>query len=87
MKLSEIFGKTISYYNSWNGLNRIIKVDCITIADDASEIRLSGLGRWGTTQIIYIPIDKVDELMETGRASTFTTIDHCNVSKEWCILK
>ena len=87
MKLSEIFGKTISSYDSWNGDYKTLKVECITITDDAREIRFAGHGRWGTMQTIYCPIDKVDELMETGKASTSTTIDHCNVSMEWCILK
>ena len=87
MKLSEIFGMTISSYDSWNGDHMTLKVECITITDDASEIRFAGRNRWGTMSVIYIPINKVDELIETGRATKSTTIDHCNVSKEWCIIK
>lgn len=85
MKLTEIFGMTISSYDSWNGDHTTLKVESISVTDSKTEIVFAGKGYWGNRQHIYVPIEKVDELMEKGKASRSTTIDHCDVTKEWKI--
>lgn len=81
MKLSEIFGKCLSSYDSWNGDHKVIKVENITITDDSKEIIFSGKGYWGRKKI-YVDIDRVDQLLEIGFITESSTIDHCSVSKE-----
>lgn len=87
MKLSEIFGMTISSYDSWNGDHTTLKIESISITDSKTSIVFAGTSHWGNRQHIYVPIDKADELTETCKASTSTLIDHCDVTKEWKILK
>ena len=82
MKLSEIFGKSLSSYDSWNGDHKVIKVENITITDDSKEIIFSGRGYWGNEQKIYVDIDRVDQLLEIGFITKSSTIDHCSVAKE-----
>lgn len=77
MKLSEIFGKCLSSYDSWNGDHKVIKVENITITDDSNEIIFSGKGKK-----IYVDIDRVDQLLEIGFITMSSIIDHCSVTKE-----
>ena len=86
MKLSQIFGKTLSSYDSWNGDHKVIKVESITITDDSKEIVFSGKGYYGNTLNVYVPINMVDMLMETKQIAISNTIDHCHVTKEIVIL-
>lgn len=82
MKLSEIFGKFLSSYDSWNGDHKVIKVEHICLTDDAQEIMFSGKGYWGNFQKIYVPIDRVDQLLEIKSITMSDTIDHCSVCRE-----
>lgn len=83
MKLTEIFGKTLYYYNGWNGNLEQIKIDSISASN--GYFTFVGNGFWGSERKIYVPADKVDELIATGKASATDTIDHCTIEKEWKI--
>lgn len=82
MKLAEIFGKSLTSYDSWNGDHKVIKVSSISITEDGKEIIFSGKGYWGNEQKIYVPADQVDELLEMNSITLSNTIDHCSVNKE-----
>lgn len=84
MKLTEIFGKAISQYDSWNGDHKTIQVETIAMVD--KEIIITGKGYYGNTQRIYIPSDLFENLLESGKAESRNEIDHCIVTKEWRIV-
>lgn len=82
MTLSEIFGKSLSSYDSWNGDHKVIKVENITITDDSKEIIFSGKGYYGNEQKIYVSIARVDQLLEIGFITMSSIIDHCPITEE-----
>jgi len=78
-----IFGKVLNSYDSWNGDHKTITISKIEFIAESNEFKFSGIGYWGNEQNIYVPKEKVEVLLETGRASSDTTIDHCSIRKEW----
>ena len=85
MKLSEIFGKSISYYDEFNGDRKSVKISCISSTEDNKHICFSGMGRWGKEIKIYVPIEVVDYLITSRVASTAHEIDHCTCLTTWTI--
>ena len=83
----QVFGKTVTSYDGWNGDHNSITVSKISFNEESNEIIFSGIHRsWGREMSIYIPKDKAEELLEKGKASVDYTIDHCSITKEWQIL-
>lgn len=81
--ITSIFGKVLSYYDSFNGDRETVTISKIELADNS--FIFSGVGYWGNEQKIYVPMGKVDTLIETGKATSETTIDHCFVTTEWSL--
>lgn len=85
ISILEIFGKTITSYDGWNGDHKSIKITSVSFNEESDEFKFSGPGYWGNELSIWVPKSKVEELFETGKASTENTIDHCSIVKEWTI--
>ena len=85
MKLSELFGKSISYYDEFNGDRKSVKISCISSTEDNKNICFSGIDRCGKEKKIYVPIELVDYLMKSRVASTTHEIDHCICLATWTI--
>lgn len=77
--ITNIFGAHLSKTDGWNGDFSHIKINGIRFDKDSKEYIFSGLSCWNTEAKIYIPAAVINELLETGSATTSSEIDHCTI--------
>lgn len=85
MKMTEIrpllMGKTISYYDGWCGSSNHFKIGYMK-KDGASVRVFSEKGRgWG----VFIPIEIIPQLAETGKAERGNVVERCSYTTTWAI--
>ena len=76
-----VVGRSLFTYDSWNGSSMTITVEGVEILDKS--IHFTGPNCWGNRSGIYVDKDSLEELIATGEATKYNTIERCNVQINW----
>lgn len=76
-----LLGKTINYYDSWNGNNDHFTIGYVQNEKTSIRVHQERGKGWG----VWIQKKHLSELIESGTLVVSEMVDHCNVQQTWKI--
>jgi hypothetical protein len=80
--MTALIGKTISYYNGFNGSNDYFTIGHAEETGESIRVRVAEGKGWG----VYIPKSIVKDLLKKGLYEEWGSLEGCNFVYRWRIM-